>query len=57
MGTARGMQGSARRTYIVLVRNVAKRNHLEDLGVDGSVTFKWTFKKQGGHKQELSGSG
>jgi hypothetical protein len=32
----------------VLVGKPEGKNHLEDLGVDGRITLKWTFKKWDG---------
>jgi hypothetical protein len=32
----------------VLLGNMRKREHLKNLGVDGSVMLKWTFKKSDG---------
>jgi hypothetical protein len=39
--------GKRRGAYRVLVEKPQRRNHLEDLGVDGSI-IKWIFKKWDG---------
>ena len=31
--------------YRLLVVNMKKRNHLEDLGVDGMAILKWIYSK------------
>jgi len=38
--------GKNRNAYKYLVGNFKERNHLEDLGVDGRMTLKWTLNKQ-----------
>jgi hypothetical protein len=38
--------GKKKNAYKFLVQNLKERNHLEDLGVDGSMTLKYTLNKQ-----------
>jgi hypothetical protein len=40
--------GEGRGVYRVLLGNMREREHLEDLGVDGSVMVKWAFKNSDG---------
>jgi hypothetical protein len=35
--------GKKRNAYKYLVGYLKERNHLEDLGVDGRMTLKWTL--------------
>jgi hypothetical protein len=38
--------------------DMRERCHMEDLGVDGRIILKWTFKKwYGGHELDCCGSG
>ena len=37
--------GDRRAAYRVLVGNLRKRDHLEDLGLHGRIILKWIFKK------------
>jgi len=47
-----------RGAYRVLVGILRERDHLEDLGVDGSIILRWIFRKwDGGHGLDCSGSG
>jgi len=42
--------GNRKAAYRVLVGNLRKRDHLEDLGLHGRIILKWIFKKRGtGH--------
>jgi hypothetical protein len=40
--------GERRGAFRVLVGNLRKRIHLEDLGIDGKIIIKWILKKWGG---------
>jgi len=37
--------GDRRGAYRVLVGNLSERDNLEDIGVDGTLILKFTFKK------------
>jgi len=37
--------GDRRGAYRVLVGNLSERDHLEDIGVDGRIILKFTFKE------------
>jgi hypothetical protein len=39
------MYGERRGVYRVLVRNLRKRNHLGEPGLDGRIILKWIFRK------------
>jgi hypothetical protein len=43
-----------RNTYSILVGKSERKNHLEDLGVDGRITLEWMLRKYGG--MDSSGS-
>jgi hypothetical protein len=44
------LMGDRRGAYRVLVGRPEGRNHLKDLGIDGTIILKWIFKKwDGGH--------
>jgi hypothetical protein len=45
--------GEGRGAYRVLVGELEKRDHLEDLGLDGRIILKWTFRKWDGVWTEL----
>jgi hypothetical protein len=36
--------GDVRNTYRVLRKKTERKNHLEDLGADGSIILKWTIQ-------------
>jgi hypothetical protein len=38
-------RGEKRNLYIFLYVKMKERNHLENLGVDGSIAVKWIAKK------------
>ena len=38
--------GDRKAAYRVLVGNLRKRDHLEDLGLHGSIILKWIFRKR-----------
>ena len=48
MGGARSSMEERKGLYRVLVGNMRERDHLEDLGVDGSIILKWILKKWDG---------
>jgi hypothetical protein len=37
--------GDRRGTYRILVGKAEERYHLKNVGVDGSITFKWSCKE------------
>jgi hypothetical protein len=50
--------GEKRNAYKALMGKSEGGNHLEDLGVDGSITLKWILRNAlGGHGLDLSGLG
>jgi len=48
MGGACGTCGGQERSYRILVGDLRERDHLEDLGVDGKIILKWSFKRRDG---------
>jgi hypothetical protein len=36
-----------RSAYKILVRDLKRRNHLRDLGIDGMIILKWILKELG----------
>jgi hypothetical protein len=44
MGRACSTYGERRGVYRVLVGNLRKRHHLEELGVDGRIVLRWIFR-------------
>ena len=47
MGGACGTCGGQERSYRILVGDLRERDHLEDLGVDGKIILKWSFRRRG----------
>ena len=47
LGGSCGTYGRRRGSYSVLVGEVRKRSHLEDVGVDGRIILKWIFTRSG----------
>ena len=45
IGRACGMYKGRREAYKVLRKNLKERRHLEDLGIDGRIILKQTFRK------------
>jgi len=41
--------GGRRGAYRVWWEELRERDHLEDLGVDGTIILKWIFKKGAGN--------
>jgi hypothetical protein len=38
-------RGEGRDAYRILVENLRDRDHLEELGVDGTIVLRWILKK------------
>jgi len=45
MGAASSTYGGKREAYRILVENLKKGNHLEDLGVGRRIILAWILKK------------
>jgi hypothetical protein len=45
VGWACSSDGEGRGVYRVLVRNLRKRDHWGDSGVDGRIILRWIFRK------------
>jgi hypothetical protein len=45
MGAASSMYGGKKEAYRILVENLKKGNHLEDLDVDRRIILEWILKK------------
>jgi len=37
-----------RNAYRILVENIRRRDHAEDIGLDGMIISEWTLGKEGG---------
>jgi hypothetical protein len=48
MGRSCGTYGDGERWTVFSWGNLRERDHLEELGVDGRIILKWTFKKYKG---------